>query len=54
MDDTKYNDSVFFNNLFYKIKLVIESDNYTHLQKIEAIDWLIKQADKSKVNGNEN
>jgi len=49
MTDIKDIDSVFFYNLIYKINLVIDSVNYTDSEKVEAINWLIKQADKAKV-----
>jgi hypothetical protein len=49
MTDIKDIDSVFFYNLIYKIGLVIDSVNYTDSEKVEAINWLIKQADKAKV-----
>jgi hypothetical protein len=48
MDDIKYTDSVFFDNLIYKINLVIKSINYTDAEKVEAINWLITQSNKSK------
>ena len=49
INDVKDIDSVFFDNLIYKINLVINSVNYTDSEKVEAINWLIKQADKAKV-----
>jgi hypothetical protein len=51
MDEIKLKDvdSVFFDNLIYKINLVINSINYTDAEKVEAINWLINQSDKSKV-----
>ena len=49
MTDIKDIDSVFFYNLIYKINLVIDSVNYTDSEKVQAINWLIKQADKAKV-----
>jgi hypothetical protein len=54
INDVKDIDSVFFDNLIYKINIVINSINYTDAEKVEAINWLIKQSDKPKVIDNEN
>jgi hypothetical protein len=54
MADTKDIDYVFFDNLIYKINLVINSINYTDSEKVEAINWLITQSNKSKVIDNAN